>query len=120
MLQMEQLSTLIKAKPSDQPTSDEVRIPELANDATTQPAVSDPLVSEPLRLKEQLSLAQEIMKQAREAVLNPEKIGTAKRRRVPFGFENVTDDEKGPFFNEIIDFLNPFLQGDRPLASISA
>ena len=48
----------------------------------------------------------------KEIVTNPVTLKEAKSRKIPIGFEHVKDDEKGPYFNEILEFLNPFLSGN--------
>jgi len=60
-------------------------------------------------LLERLTSASNTVKQAREAATNSDFRDTIKQRKLPLGFENIKDDEKGAYFEEIIDFLNPFL-----------
>jgi hypothetical protein len=63
-------------------------------------------------LKERLSKASQVVSKAKDLVSNDELRQTAfQDSKVPLGFEDIKEDEKGPFFDEIIEFLNPFLSG---------
>jgi len=56
-------------------------------------------------LKDRLSKASQEVTNAKEVTMNSQ----LWKSKSPFGFEDIKEDEKGPFFNEIIEFLNPFL-----------
>jgi len=58
-------------------------------------------------LKEKMEMAEAALTEAREAMNNPELRESFKKSK--FGFGQVSDDQKGAYFDEIIDFLNPFL-----------
>jgi len=60
-------------------------------------------------LADRMSNATAVVSKAREASKNSDLRETIKQSKVPLGFENIREDEKGPFYDEIIDFLNPFL-----------